>query len=118
MKGLRLSGRLCLVWGSSAGILLGRLRAGAVDSTTERDAPVCPGVHAALHSLRAIHLSYIHRGRVHIAPKTELGKVRVVLFKNSSLSILYTKTSVYLEVTLKEPQLRNKNPSLSKGIFA
>lgn len=45
---------------------------------------------------------------VHIAPKTELGKVQVILFKTSSLSILYTKRSVYLEVTLKEPQLRIK----------
>lgn len=59
---------------------------------------------------------------VHIAPKTELGKVQVILFKTSSLSILYAKRSVYLEVTLKEPQLRikkkKKQPNLSKGIFA
>lgn len=40
---------------------------------------------------------------VHIDLKTELGKVRVIFFKTSSLSILYTKRSVYLEVTLKEP---------------
>lgn len=56
---------------------------------------------------------------VHIAPKTELGKVQVILFKTSSLSILYTKRSVYLEVTLKEPQLRikKKKIQLIKGHF-
>lgn len=45
----------------------------------------------------------------------------MILFKTSSLSILYTKRSVYLEVTLKEPQLRikkKKKPNLSQGIFA
>lgn len=55
---------------------------------------------------------------VHIAPKTELGKVQVILFKTSSLSILYTKRSVYLEVTLKEPQLRikkKKNPTYQRA---
>lgn len=72
-----------------------------------------------LHHTASGHSHLDPQRTTHIAPKTELGKVHVVLFKTSSLSILYTKRSVYLEVTLKEPQLRiKKNPNISKGIFA
>lgn len=112
---------LCLVWGSSAGILLGgckcwRQHRGEGCSCLLRGA--CCVTQPPGHS----HLLDPQR-TVHIAPKTELGKVQVILFKTSSLSNLYTKRSVYLEVALKEPQLRikkkkKKQPNISQGIFA
>lgn len=107
------------MWGSSAGILLGGCGCwrqhhgeGCVSLLRGACCITQPPGHSHLDPQRTTH----------IAPKTELGKVQVVLFKTSFLSILYTKRSVYLEVTLKEPQLRIKKKknktNLSKGIFA
>lgn len=106
------------MWGSSAGILPGGCRCWR-QHHGEGCAYLPRGAGCITQPPGHSHLLDPQR-TIHTAPKTELGKVQVVLFKTSSLSILYTKRSVYLEVTLKEPQLRikkKKQNQLIKGHF-